>query len=119
MFAGQPNSSEIVNGSRTTTGTLVTIPAGKWFTGNLQVTASVAVAGASAPTVTVNGTNAAPAAGSVLARLTLNGLALTTVVDSIETEVIVLSPSENDITLEFTAGANGASSATINGFIFG
>lgn len=119
MFAGFPNASEIVSGSRTTTGTLITIPAGKWYTGNLQLTASIAVAGACAPTVSVSGTGAAPSDGSVIGRLDVTGLALTTVADSTETEIIVLAPAENDVTLEFTAGASGSSSATINGFIFG
>lgn len=119
MFPGQPNSSEILANTRTATGTLVTIPAGKWFTGNVSISASVAVAGNSTPTVSVSGTNAAPANNTVIARLNLVGLALTTVNDTVETEVICLAPSGNDITLEFTAGANGTSSATVNGYIFG
>jgi hypothetical protein len=119
MFQSLPHSEEIICGSRTTTGTLITIPAGKWYTGNLQITASAAVAGTSAPTVTTAGTDVAPAAGQVISRLTINGLALTTVADSIETEIIILAPPENDVTLEFTAGANGTSSATVNGFTIG
>lgn len=119
MFSGFPNASEIMANTRTTSGTLVTIPAGKWFTGNVHISASVAVAGNSSPTVQVSGTNAAPASGTVLARLNLVGLALTTVADSVDTEIILLAPSENTITLEFTAGAAGTSSASVNGFIFG
>lgn len=119
MFAGQPNSSEITCDTRTTTGTLITIPAGKWFTGDLTISATVAAAGASNPVVTVNGTNAAPAAGTVIGRLNLAGLALSTISDTIHTEVIALAPAGNDITIDFTAGANGTSSATINGFVFG
>lgn len=119
MFAGQPNSSEILCGSRTTTGTLITIPAGKWYTGNLTVTASVAAAGTSAPTVTTSGTNVAPAADTVVGRHSVSGLLAAAAAGSSSTEVIILAPPENDVTLEFTAGAAGASSATVNGFIFG
>lgn len=119
MFAGQPNSSEIKCDTRATTGTVITVPAGKWYTGNVHLSASVAVAGASNPTVTVNGTNSAPAAGTVVARLNLSGLALNSMNDTVETEIIVLAPDENDVTIDFTAGANGTSSATINGYIFG
>jgi len=119
MFPGQPNSSEIICNTRTTTGTLITIPAGKWYTGNVSMSATVSVAGASNPTVTTSGTNVAPASGTEIARLNLAGLALSTISDTTETEVIVLSPSGNDVTLEFTAGANGTSSATVNGYIFG
>lgn len=119
MFQGQPNSQEILCATRTTTGTMVTVPAGKWYTGNVSMSASVAVLGNSNPVVTVNGTNASPASGTVIARLDLSGLALTTVNDAIDTEIIVLAPAENSVTIDFTAGANGTSSATINGYIFG
>lgn len=119
MFPGQPNASEIKSNTVTATGTIITVPAGKWFTGNVSISATVAVAGASNPVVTVNGTNAAPASGTVVARLNLAGLALSTISDTIETEIIVLAPSENGVTIDFTAGANGVSSATVNGFVFG
>jgi len=119
MFTGQPNASEIKCNTVTATGTIITVPAGKWFTGDLTISATVAVAGASNPVVTVNGTDAAPAAGTVIGRLNLAGLALSTVSDAIHTEVIALAPAGNDITIDFTAGANGTSSATLNGFIFG
>jgi len=118
MFSGQPNSSEIICGSATATGTLITIPAGKWYTGTLTVGASVAAAGNSAPTVTTAGTNVAPAANSIIGKVAINGLLATTVVDSTTTDIIVLAPPENDVTLQFTAGANGTSYAFVNGFVF-
>jgi hypothetical protein len=55
----------------------------------------------------------------VVGRLNLAGLALSTISDAVDTEVIVLAPSGNDVTIDFTAGANGTSSATLNGFVFG
>lgn len=119
MFPGSPNSSEILCSTRTTTGTMVTIPAGKWFTGDLTISATVSVAGASNPTVAVNGTNAAPAAGTVVGRINLAGLALSTISDTGTFGIIALAPAGNDITIDFTAGANGTSSATLNGYIFG
>lgn len=119
MFPGQPNSSEIICNTLAASGTLITVPAGKWFTGNLTISATVAVAGNSNPVVTVNGTNAAPAAGTVVGRINLAGLALSTISNSAPFEIIALAPSGNDITIDFTAGANGTSSATLNGFIFG
>lgn len=118
MFPGQPSATEILCATRTTTGTMVTIPAGKWFTGDLTISASVSVAGTSTPTVTTSGTNAAPASGTVIGRINLTGLALTTVSDAASFGVIALAPAENDITIEFTAGANGTSSATLSGFIY-
>lgn len=118
MFSGGPGADQILSGSRTTSGTLLTVPAGNTFTGNLQLTAAVAVAGTSAPTVSVSGTNAAPASGSIVARLNVTGLLASAAADSIDTEIVVKAPPGNEITLEFTAGASGASSATVNGWIF-
>jgi len=113
-----PSTSEIRCSTRSTTGTLVTIPAGNLYTGEVSISASVAVAGSSTPTVSVSGADAGPADGTVVARLNLNGLALTTVAGSNRTPIIVRAPAGNDVTLEFTAGANGTSSATVNGFIY-
>ena len=119
MFPGQPDPTEIQCATRTTTGTLVTVPAGRWYTGDLVLSAAVSVAGTSTPVVTVNGTNASPAAGTVVARINLTGLALSTVSDSATIGVIVKAPPENDVTIDFTAGATGTSSASLNGFVFG
>lgn len=119
MFAGAPSSTEIMCGTRTTTGTVITVPAGSWYTGSVMLSASVSVAGNSSPTVTVNGTNAAPAAGTVVARINLVGLALSTVADSCYIDILVKAPDENSVTIDFTAGASGTSSVSINGFIFG
>lgn len=119
MFAGLPNANEIACNTLAATGTLVTVPAGRWYTGTLSMSATVTVAGASNPTVTVNGTNAAPVAGTVIGRLNLAGLALSTISDTISTDIIVKAPTGNAITIDFTAGANGTSSATLNGFILG
>lgn len=119
MIAYGASQSEIFCNTRTTTGTVITVPAGKWYTCDISLSATVAVAGASSPTVTVNGLNAAPAAGTVVARVNLAGLALTTVADSTYVTLLCKAPDENEITLDFTAGANGTSSVTINGFIFG
>src|SRR5438445_734081 len=63
--------------------------------------------------------NSAPTAGTVVARLNIAGLALSTVSDSNTISAILRAPLENSITLDFTPGANGTSSATVNGFIFG
>ncbi len=119
MFSGSPDASDIRCSTRTTTGLMVTVPAGRWYTGSLSISATVSAAGASNPVVTVNGTDASPASGTVVGRLNLAGLALSTISDTVDTEIIVLAPSGNDVTIDFTAGANGTSSATLNGFVFG
>lgn len=118
MFPGGPGSDQIMGNSLTSSGTLLTIPAGHALTANIQLSASVAVAGTSAPVVTVQGTNASPPAGTVLARLVVAGLLSSAAADSNEFEILVKAPPENDITLQFTQGAAGSSAATINGWIF-
>jgi hypothetical protein len=115
MFAGLPDAVDVAGLTRTTTGTLITVPAGRAFTGDLVLSASVSVAGTSNPTVSTSGTGAAPVSGTVLSRLNLNGLALTTVADSVAHEVFVVATT-NDITIEFTAGATGTSSASLHGY---
>src|SRR6266436_7270126 len=116
MFPNRPSDYEFGCATRTTTGTMVTVTAGRWFSGDVAISASVSVLGASNPVVTVNGTNASPASGTVIARLNLNGLALTTVNGNMTIPVLVLAPPGNDVTIDFTAGATGTSSATINGY---
>lgn len=119
MFSGAPSSSDIKCGTLATSGTLVTVPADRWYAGDVSISATVSVAGASNPVVVVNGTNAAPASGTVIARLNLAGLALSTISDTMTIPVIVKAPPENSVTIDFTAGANGTSSASINGYLFG
>lgn len=118
MFPGSPGSDQIVGNSLTANGTLATVPAGNTLTANILLTAAVAVAGTSAPTVTVQGTNAAPATGTVIARLTVTGLLAAAAADSCEFEVLVKAPAENAVTLVFAAGAAGSSSATISGWTY-
>jgi len=118
VFPGGPSSDQIVGNSLTATGTLLTIPAGLTLTANIGLSAAVAVSGTSAPTVTVQGANAAPASGTVIARLAVISLATSGAADSQQFEVLVKAPAGNDVTLQFTAGTAGSSSATINGWTY-
>jgi len=118
MFNGSPSADQIIGNSRTTTGTLATVPAGNTLTANILMTAAVAVAGTAAPTVTVNGTDAAPANGTVISRLQVTGLLASAASDSAVFEIVVKAPAGNDVTLDFTAGASGVSSATISGWVY-
>jgi len=121
MIQVNPSPSDIINASATsTTSGIITVPGGRWLSADVQLSASIALAGTAAPELTYHipgGTSgAAPADGSVLARITLTGLALTTVSDSNTTEIFVYG-GDNGCTLNFTAGATGSSSITINGFL--
>lgn len=117
MLQQSVDAEFILSGSRTTTGTILTVPAGMQWNGSVCLTASVAALGAGAPTVATAGTNAAPAAGTVVHRLSVSGLALTTAGAEATQEVILRAPEGNDVTLEFTAGATGTSTVTANGYL--
>lgn len=119
MFPGGPGQSQIVGSHLTANGTLLTVPAGNTLTANIHLSAAMsALLGTCEPVVTVQGTNAAPTSGTVLAKLTVTGLTAAAVSDSESFEVLVKAPPENDITLVFTKGASGTSHATLNGWLF-
>lgn len=118
MILATPAAADIINASATaTTAGIVTVPGGRWFTANIQLSATISVAGNSSPTVTyvVPGgtTGAAPANGSVLAQVNVSG---STSAATDTTEINVYG-GNNGCTLNFTAGAAGVSSVTINGML--
>lgn len=112
-----PKEGNIINGSRTTAGTIITIPAGQVWHGDIQVSATIAAAGVATPNVTVAGTGVEPTAGAVLSRLSITGLAATTVTDSNTIRATVRAPVGNAVTLEFALGGAGSASVVCNGFI--
>lgn len=122
MILASPPASDVINYSGTATATgVVTVPGGRWLTANIQLSTTVAnVAGTSSPHVTYvvpGGTSgASPANGSVLARITATSLLGQAVTAQDTTEIIVWG-GDNGCTLDFTAGASGSSSVTINGFL--
>lgn len=117
MMDGQPNISEVITNSATASGTVVTVPAGKWFTGDWTLAGSISVAGNCNPTFSISGSTTDQ--DGVFGRINITGLALVTVSDSLSGSVIVKAPDSQDATIVFTAGASGVSSGTINGFLFG
>lgn len=121
MIQAVINPVDIVNASATaTTASIVTVPGGRWLTADVQLSASVAVAGTSSPSVTYvvpGGTSgAAPANGAVLARVTAAGLLAAASATTSMTEIYVYG-GDNGCTINFTAGAAGSSSVVINGFL--
>lgn len=113
FLPSDPN--DILCASRTTAGTILAVPAGSTWCGDVMISASVTAAGTASPTVTVNGTNAHPASGTVIQRLSITGLALTTVTDSNTISVVVVA-TDNDVTLDFALGGAGSAAVVCNGF---
>ena len=112
------NQTDFINGSRTTTGTAVTIASGRYFSFDIQLAASQSGIGTAAPTVTFNSTSGAgtfsPATGSVIARLEVTGLIGIVASDS-NTISFAGYSGDTGATLDFTA--SGTSSCVINGFL--
>jgi len=117
MYAYTMNPGDVVCGSRTTAGTIITIPAGRQWCGSIMISASATTAGTATPTVTVTGTNASPANGTVVNRLSITGLALSTVADSAMIDLIAFAPAGNDVTLEFATGGAASAAVVANGFL--
>lgn len=115
MMTNMPNSTAILNGSRSTTGTVLTIPANTFFSLNIAITATVALAGSSNPRVTINGSGGSHASGSELLGVNVTGLLSATSSGNNETEVCGFA-GENDLTIQFTAGAAGSSACWVNGY---
>lgn len=111
------NITEFINGSRTTTGTVVTIPANKYFSVDIQLSGAQSGAGTATPSVSFNSGSTvgtfSPATGGTVARLQIVGLLGVTSSDS---SVVSLSGYSGDVgaTLDFTA--SGTSSVVVNGF---
>lgn len=118
MIAGTPSGSEILNGSATaTTSALVAVPAGRWFTANIQLSAVQSGLGTAAPSVTwtATGSNFGPASGSTVARLEVGGIIGVISSDSDTMEVLVYGGDSGG---QFNFNASGAtSSCVINGFL--
>jgi len=108
-----PASSDIVGASRTTTGTLVTIPANRTFHGAVSLSCSVSLAGNSQPSISVSGAGAVPT-GTIHSIIAV-GLALTTVANSNTISDVYIFGGSAGATVTFTQGATGTSTGQITG----
>jgi hypothetical protein len=121
MIIADPLPADIINASATATTTgIVTVPGGRNLTATVQMSASVTGVGTAEPVLTFHvpagTTGAAPADGSILARMIVGSILSGIASDSNTTEIFVYG-GDNGCTLNFTAGAAGSSSIVINGFL--
>lgn len=117
MFAYSMNPTDVLCGSRTSTGTILTIPAGRQWCGSILISASLTGLGSATPSVTVSGSGANPVDGSVVHELSLNALLSVASTDSATVDLIAFAPAGNDITLEFATGGATSASVVANGFV--
>lgn len=117
MIAYNPSEGDILCSTRTTTGTIITIPAGRVWSGNLVISASVTALATATPRVSTSGTNVEPASGTIIHQLSISGLAALVATDSATTEVVVRAPAGNSVTLEFNTGGATSASVSATGFL--
>lgn len=103
----------------TTPVTLITVPAGRSWRGEVVVSIASTAAAIVAATVDVNGTNAIPASGTVVSRVNIGGLTSGGFQISQRFTVAVQAPTGNSITLRLvnTSATANTSSATANGVL--
>ena len=119
MILSMPAANSLLAANTTSTQAgLITVPAGRTFTANVLIGATVTVAGTASPRVTwtAPGTGAQPATGTIVAGISVAGLATSVGNGAVSHEIIVQAGSQA-CTLDFTAGAAGSSFCTITGLL--
>jgi len=110
-----PVSTDLVGASRNTTGTLVTIPAGRTFMGAVSLSCSLSLAGSCEPTISITGTGALPS--GIIHQIICVGLSLTVVANSNTIDNVFIFGGTGGATVTFTAGASGTSTGQICGHL--
>lgn len=122
MIENNPSPSSILNGRRTSAGTIagVSVPPGTTATFDITISGGITLAGTANPTVTLSTAGTSnPANGAVVADLSLAGLALVSVAGSTYTEVCVANTdATHNVDLVFALGGASAASVVINGHTF-
>lgn len=111
--------SDILADSATvTTSSLITIPAGRYYSADISLTVTAPLAGTASASVTFTpvGTGAGPATTKVLARCTGTGLLSATANNNSYTGIFVYG-GDSGAHLDYSAASSGASTCTINGFL--
>lgn len=110
-----PIPADIVYGSRTTTGTMYTVPAGRTWMGAVSLSCSVTIAGSSTPSISVTGTGISPPTGTVLHQIIASGLTLATTANANSLPNIFVYGGTSGAAVVFTQAASGSSTGQISG----
>jgi len=106
----------ILNGTRTTNGTILTIPPRSMFNGTIAISASITLAGSATPRVTVAGNTVEPPAGAIVHQVAVAGLLAGIGSGGTPIDCVIKTGAEA-ATLEFNTGGASAASVTINGYL--
>lgn len=107
---------KILNGTRTTSGTVLAIPPNSMFNGSIAISGSITLAGSATPRVTVAGNTVEPAAGSIIHQVAFAGL-LSGIGSTGNSVECVVKTGAEAATLEFNTGGASIASVTINGYL--
>lgn len=106
----------ILNGTRTTNGTIVTIPANSFFNCSIAISASITLAGTATPRVTIAGANAQPIDGSIVHQIAVAGLLAGIGSGGAPIEAVIKTGA-NPVDLVFNTGGASIASVTVNGYL--
>ena len=107
---------KILCGSRTTNGTIVTIPPNSFFNGMCAISGSITLAGSATPRVTVVGNTVEPAGTTVVHQIAFAGLLSGIGSGGTPQEIIVKTGAES-ATLVFDTGGASVAAVSINGYL--
>lgn len=112
-----PDPSDLLRGAVSATGTLITVPAGRIWYGNLTLSCSVAVAGTSNPKISsANAGAGSDATTGDLLQITSSGL-LAAASGNSNSAFAYIYGGTAGATVTFTAGAAGVSFGQANGIL--
>lgn len=106
----------ILNGTRTSNGTILTIPPNSMFNGSCAISGSITLAGSATPRVTTAGNTVQPAAGSIVHQVAFAGL-LAGIGSGGTPQQLAIKTGSEAATLEFNTGGASIASVTINGYL--
>lgn len=117
-FPVMPSPGDIRTATRTSTGTAITVPAGRVFCYDINIANSINLVGSNTTTVTWNGAGAPePVSGTTLLGCVAQGTALTTAATNTAYITGVVRAGASDCTIDVTVGASGQATATISGYL--
>lgn len=111
-----PSSGDYKYSTRTTNGTMITVPAGRVLCFDASCNNSISIAGNGNTTITFNGVGAEIPDGTILLQCVVSGLALTIGANTAYvTGVVKAGP--NDCTISFATSGTSAASGTLSGYL--
>jgi hypothetical protein len=120
MITSKPVAADILCASAiATTATLVTVPAGRWYTADVSISAScgsASITATPAVTWTPNDASCGPSVTTVLARVTVISIASAPQQGSRTTGILVYGGNTGGV-LSFATNSATTASVTINGFL--